>query len=209
MSSRLWAAKNGFSPREAFRRAFRRTESGSPMALRNRPAAESTWLQPPAVPPIPVASGFYRAQSPVWSPDGRICCSGRSASATRRPRTTSTGTWRRSQAGRPSDGGARGAAPGEVPGVSGTAIAGCLGSRGKPHPLSRQRRRLLEHVAGGHLSGDAGASRGRRNGRRSARRTKRRPRSTSDGRMVFISRTMGADIWSLPIDANRGRCRDR
>ncbi len=28
---------------------------------------------------------------------------------------------------------------------------------------------------------------------------------TSDGRMVFISRTMGADIWSLPIDANRGK----
>ena len=27
---------------------------------------------------------------------------------------------------------------------------------------------------------------------------------TSDGRMVFISRTMGADVWSLPIDANRG-----
>jgi eukaryotic-like serine/threonine-protein kinase len=27
----------------------------------------------------------------------------------------------------------------------------------------------------------------------------------SDGRMVFISRTMGADIWSLPIDANRGK----
>jgi eukaryotic-like serine/threonine-protein kinase len=28
---------------------------------------------------------------------------------------------------------------------------------------------------------------------------------TSDGRMVFISRTMGSDIWSLPIDANRGK----
>jgi Tol biopolymer transport system component len=28
---------------------------------------------------------------------------------------------------------------------------------------------------------------------------------TSDGRMVFISRTMGADIWSLPIDADRAR----
>ena len=28
---------------------------------------------------------------------------------------------------------------------------------------------------------------------------------TSDGRMVFISRTMGADIWSLPIEANRGK----
>jgi Tol biopolymer transport system component/predicted Ser/Thr protein kinase len=28
---------------------------------------------------------------------------------------------------------------------------------------------------------------------------------TSDGLMVFISRTMRADIWSLPIDANRGK----
>ena len=28
---------------------------------------------------------------------------------------------------------------------------------------------------------------------------------TSDGRMVFISRTMGADIWSLPIDPDRGK----
>jgi Tol biopolymer transport system component len=28
---------------------------------------------------------------------------------------------------------------------------------------------------------------------------------TSDGRMVFISRTTGADIWSLAIDANRGK----
>jgi eukaryotic-like serine/threonine-protein kinase len=28
---------------------------------------------------------------------------------------------------------------------------------------------------------------------------------TSDGRMVFISRTMGADIWSLPIDGNHAR----
>jgi Tol biopolymer transport system component len=28
---------------------------------------------------------------------------------------------------------------------------------------------------------------------------------TSDGRMVFISRTTGADIWSLSIDADRGK----
>jgi eukaryotic-like serine/threonine-protein kinase len=28
---------------------------------------------------------------------------------------------------------------------------------------------------------------------------------TSDGRMVFISRTAGADIWTLPIDGNRGK----
>ncbi|MGH9200717.1 MAG: TolB family protein [Vicinamibacterales bacterium] len=28
---------------------------------------------------------------------------------------------------------------------------------------------------------------------------------TADGRMVFISRTTGSDIWSLPIDADRGK----
>jgi hypothetical protein len=28
---------------------------------------------------------------------------------------------------------------------------------------------------------------------------------TSDGRMAFISRTMGADIWSLPIDTNHAK----
>lgn len=28
---------------------------------------------------------------------------------------------------------------------------------------------------------------------------------TSDGRLVFVSRTIGADIWSLPIDANRAK----
>jgi eukaryotic-like serine/threonine-protein kinase len=28
---------------------------------------------------------------------------------------------------------------------------------------------------------------------------------TSDGRMVFISRTMASDIWSIPIDADRGK----
>ena len=30
---------------------------------------------------------------------------------------------------------------------------------------------------------------------------------TSNGRMVFMSRTSGADIWSLPIDADRGKVR--
>ena len=28
---------------------------------------------------------------------------------------------------------------------------------------------------------------------------------TSDGRMVFISRTMGADIWSVPLDPDTGK----
>jgi eukaryotic-like serine/threonine-protein kinase len=28
---------------------------------------------------------------------------------------------------------------------------------------------------------------------------------TSDGRLVFVSRTIGADLWSLPIDANRAK----
>ena len=30
---------------------------------------------------------------------------------------------------------------------------------------------------------------------------------TSSGRMVFMSRTSGADVWSLPIDADRGKVR--
>ena len=30
---------------------------------------------------------------------------------------------------------------------------------------------------------------------------------TSSGRMVFMSRTSGADIWSLPIDADRAKVR--
>ena len=61
---RLLAAR-GFSPR------FSPDGPGSPMVSRNRPAAESTWLRPPAVPATPVTNGFYRAQAPVWSPDGR------------------------------------------------------------------------------------------------------------------------------------------
>ncbi len=40
----------------------------------------------------------------------------------------------------------------KVSGVSGTAVAGCVGPGWKPHSVSRQRRRLLEHVAGGDLS---------------------------------------------------------
>ena len=31
------------------------------------------------------------------------------------------------------------------------------------------------------------------------------PSVTSDGKMVFISRALGADIWALPIDTNRGK----
>ena len=152
-SSRRSAAKNGFSPREASRRAFHPTESGSPTVSPNKPAAESTWRQPPAVQPAPSPAASIGPSPPSGHQTAVTCCSGRSATATPRRRTTSIGTWRRSPAGRPYRTDARGAAPRRIPGVSGTAVAGCLGHRGKPHPLSRHRRGLLEHVAGGHLSG--------------------------------------------------------
>ena len=101
MSSRRWAAKNGCSPRAAFRRGFRQTEAGSPMASRNRPAARSRWRQPLAVRPTLVAPAFTGLRRRSGHPTADICCSGRSATATRRRKTTSTGTSRRFQAGRP------------------------------------------------------------------------------------------------------------
>ena len=100
---------------------------------------------------------------------------------------------------------ARGVTSREISGVSGTAVAGCVGPRletafcfmaASATPRTCGRWRSLLGV--GRVSGvpqratfgttdEAAAS------------------VASDGRMVFISRTMGADIWSLPIDANRGK----
>ncbi len=112
---------------------------------------------------------------------------------------------RRGGAGRiaRSDKRAAGAPPGRIPGVSGTAVAGCLGSVGS---------RVLFHGIVGDSSNmwQVAISReGWRVNGQAQRATfgttdEASASVTSDGRMVFISRTMGADIWNLPIDANRG-----
>ena len=158
MSFRRWGVRSGFSRRGVSRRASRPTETGSPMASRNSAAAESTWRQPPADPPRP-------------SP--RLLSGSGARLVTRRPLSAVLGQRHRDAppennvdwyvaaipGGSPvPNGGAQRAAARGIPGVSGTAVSRRLGGRGKPHPLSWQRRRLLEHVAGGHLSRDLAAS---------------------------------------------------
>ena len=176
------------------------------MASRNRAVAESMWRPPQAVPRRPSLRASIELRRTSGHPTADICCSGHSATATHRRRTTSTGMSRRSQAASPVRTDARNALLRE----------GFQAFQGLPFPDAwvGAGNRILFHGSVGdssnmwqvaHLSRDAGASAARRSGRRSARRTKRQPRSRSDGRMVFISRTMGADIWSLPIDANRGQ----
>ena len=103
------------------------------------------------------------------------------------------------------DGRARGAAPREVSGVSGTAVAGCVGARREtassftatsatPRTCGRWPSRPESwRVSGAPQRATFGTT------------DEAAASVTSDGRMVFISRTMGADIWSLPIDANRAK----
>ena len=132
-------------------------------------------------PATPVAAGFYRAQAPVWSPDGRHCCSGPNATATLRRRTTSTGTSRRSRAGARADGSA------EV-----LLREGFQAFQGLPSPDAwvGAGNRILFHGIVGDSSNMwqvaialrmAGTSAGRHSERRSARQTKRPPRSPRTG----------------------------
>ena len=95
------------SPRAASPRVFRQMATGSPMALPNRPVAGSMWPQPLAVPPRLSPRTSIGHRRTCGRPTADTCCSGDSANATRRPRTTSTGMSRRSQAGRPCRPGAR------------------------------------------------------------------------------------------------------
>ena len=196
---RLLAAR-GFSPRFS--------PDGKWIAYgvaRTRPAAESTWRQPPAVQPSPSPPASIGLSPPSGHQTADTCCSGRSASRDAPPENNVDWYVAEVPGGSPVPTDARSALLREgFQAFQGLPSPDAWVERRKPHPLSRHRRGLLEHVAGGHLSRGLARQRARRSGRRSARPTKRRPRSTSDGRMVFISRTMGADIWSLPIDANRG-----
>ena len=170
------------------------------------PAGGRLYVAPAAGGPATlVAPGFCRAQSPVWSPDGRHLLFWGQHNRDAPPENNVDWYVTAIPGGSPE--------PAEARKV--LLREGFQAFRGLPLPDAwvRAGNRILFHgnvgdssniwqiaVSPGswHVSGvpqratfgttdEAAAS------------------VTSDGRMVFISRTMGADIWSLPIDANRGR----
>ena len=156
-------------------------------------------------PATPVTAGFYRAQSHVWSPDGRYLL-----------------FWAQRDRDAPPENNVDwyiAAVPGGSP-VATEARIRLLRDRfdavhGLPYPDAwvGEGNRILFH---GHVGDSANmwqvpiaAGTWRITGtlRRATFGTTDEAAAsvTSDGRMVFISRTMGADIWSVPLDANRGK----
>jgi eukaryotic-like serine/threonine-protein kinase len=156
-------------------------------------------------PATPVAAEFYRAQAPVWSPDGRHLL-----------------FWgqRHREAG-PEDNVDWYVAA--IPGGSSVATAarslllreGFRAVQGLPFPDAwvGAGNRILFHGNIGDSSNVwqvAVSPTGWRVTSSPERATfgtteEAAASVTSDARMVFISRTMGADIWSMPIDAERGK----
>ncbi|HEY7500338.1 MAG TPA: protein kinase [Vicinamibacterales bacterium] len=156
-------------------------------------------------PSTAVAAGFYRAQSHVWSPDGRYLL-----------------FWAQRHRDAPPENNIDwyiAAVPGGSP-VATEARRRLLPEgfeavHGLPYPDAwvNDGNRILFH---GHVGDSSniwqvpmtpGTWRVSGTPRRVTFGTTDEAAAsvTSDGRMVFISRTMGADIWSVPLDANQGK----
>ena len=170
------------------------------------PAGGRLYVAPAAGGPATlVAAGFYRARAPVWSPDGRYLL-----------------FWAQRERDAPPENNIDwyvAAIPGGSP-VATEARSlllreGFQAFQGLPFPDAwvRAGNRVLFHGIVGDSSNlwqVALSPEKRRVSGTPQRATfgttdEAAASVTADGRMVFISRTMGADIWSLPIDANRGR----
>ena len=157
-------------------------------------------------PATAVAADFYRAQSAVWSPDGRYLL-----------------FWGQRQRGTSPEGNvdwyvtavARRITQRPWVRVRSCCKEGFQAFQGLPFPDAWERggNRILFHGKVGDSSNiwQVGISPAKRRIIGTVQRAtfgttdEASAAVTSDGRMVFVSRTMGADIWSLPIDANRGK----
>ena len=152
-SSRRSVATSGWSRRAGFPRGSHQTETGSPMAWPIKAAVRSMSRRPPVVQRrlwLQVSTG-HSPQSGRRT--GDICCSGVSASAALQQRTTSIGTWRRLPGGSAAPVNAREVLLREgFQAFQGLPFPDAWERGGKPHPLSRQGRRLLEHMAGRDLT---------------------------------------------------------
>jgi serine/threonine protein kinase/Tol biopolymer transport system component len=155
-------------------------------------------------PPLVVAPGFYNAQAPVWSRDGR--------------HLLFWGQRRRESASENNVDWYIAAIPGgsPVPTEARTALlrVGFQATHGLPLPdaWAGGESRILFHGSIGDASNmwQIGISPSTFKVRTPPERvtfgtTDEAAASVSaDGHMVFISRTRGADIWSLSMDSNRG-----
>lgn len=156
-------------------------------------------------PATPVATGFYRVQSHVWSPDGRYLLFW--AQRTRDAPPENNTDWYVASI--------PGGSPVATRARSRLSREGFEAVQGLPFPSGwvAAGNRILFH---GHLGDSANMwqipiepETWQINGapqRATFGTTDEAAASvTSDGRMAFISRTMGADIWSLPIDTNHAK----
>jgi len=155
-------------------------------------------------PAAPVSDGFYRAQSPVWSPDGRHLL-----------------FWAQRQRDAPPENNVDwyiAAVPGGSPTRTDARKAllreGFQAFQGLPSPdawAGVDSRILFHGIVGDSsnmwqvaISQDGLHVNGQAQRATFGTTDEAAASVTSDGRMVYISRTMGADIWTLSIDTNRG-----
>jgi serine/threonine protein kinase len=155
-------------------------------------------------PATPLASGFYRAQAQAWSPDGRYLL-----------------FWAQRERDAPPEGNTDwyvitvpDGSPVPTQARSVLLREGFRAFQGLPFPDAWVAgNRILFHGSIGDASNvwyvPISPERWRITGapQRATFGTtdEAAPSVTSDGKMVFISRALGADIWTLPIDTNRGR----